>query len=473
MRGRGFLPAVSQTTRSLVRQDIVAEPNVGRRFAIQPTQTIEDATAPFGSGQGGYERSQQQRYALATPAIANERQVKAIPNPNRRRSEEEEAAFREELIITTRFPADRFPRLAQIAAEALAQNQLTDGRPFDKAVALWRHFLAPGEYEYSLNLNISPDENIDPIEDFVANCRSGSCEYFASALAMMLRSQDIPARLVRGYKTGTFNTVGRYYLIQERDAHSWVEAWMPTDVVATELAGAPSDGGAWYRFDPTPARSNQLLLQEPGTGERIAQAFDYVELLWRDYVLSLNTARQDEIVYEPLTARAGALPQWVEMRRVRRWLQQAGTAMGFDVMPRGGRASRVFETSTAVAVIASLLVLAAFLYGLRLAWSAMFKRRGVRRKIANAAPEFYDRLERVLAKLLVVRKLSETPRELAAAAGQRLAAILGDAEIATLPAELVGVYYRVRFGKGRLDKIESDAIEQALKKIELAVHRTR
>src|SRR5207248_1702340 len=125
----------------------------------------------------------------------------------------------------------------------------------------------------------------------------------ASALAMMLRSQDIPARLVRGYKGGTFNTVGRYYLVQERDAHSWVEAWMPNEAVSTELAGAPSDGGAWYRFDPTPGRINQLSIEQPGMGEQIAQAFDYVELLWRDYVLSLNTARQDEIVYDPLTAR--------------------------------------------------------------------------------------------------------------------------------------------------------------------------
>ena len=43
---------------------------------------------------------------------------------------------------------------------------------------------------------------------------------------MMLRSQKIPARIIRGYKGGTFNTVGRYYLVQERNAHSWVEAWI-------------------------------------------------------------------------------------------------------------------------------------------------------------------------------------------------------------------------------------------------------
>jgi transglutaminase-like putative cysteine protease len=471
--GRGIIRAVSQTTRSLVRQDIVVEPNVSRRFAIQPTQPIEDATAVYGSGYGGSDRAQQQRYALATPAIVNERQVKAIPNPNRRRNEDEEAAFREELTATTRFPAERFPRLAEIAAQVLEQNQLQDGRSFDKAVALWRHFLVPGQYEYSLNLNISSDDAIDPIEDFVANSRSGNCEYFASALAMMLRSQDIPARLVRGYKCGTFNTVGRYYLVQERDAHSWVEAWMPTEAVSNELAGAPSDGGAWYRFDPTPGRSTKPLIEQPGMGERIAQAFDYVELLWRDYVLSLNTARQDEIVYDPLTARAGALPQWMEMRQVRGWLRRAGAVMGLDSLSRGGRPSRVFEGTIAVAVILALLFLAAAIYGARVAWAAITKRGELPRKAASTAPEFYRRLERLMARLPIVRRSTETPREMAVAAGERLAAFPGEAAIAALPGELVTAYYRVRFGKGRLDKVESEAIEQALKKIELAVQRVK
>src|SRR5439155_11327109 len=136
---------------------------------------------------------------------------------------------------------------------------------------------------------------------------------------------------------------------------------------STELAGAPSDGGAWYRFDPTPARSNQLSIQQPGMGEQVAQAFDYVELLWRDYVLSLNTARQDEIVYDPLTARAGALPQWVEMRQVRYWLRRASALMGFDFRSRRARPSRGFEGPAAVAVILALLILSAAIDGARAA----------------------------------------------------------------------------------------------------------
>jgi transglutaminase-like putative cysteine protease len=451
----------------------VLEPNVSRRFAIEPTQTIQDATADLGSGRGG-DRGQQQRFSLATTAILNDRQVAAIPNPNRLRNKEEEAAFREELETATHFPAERFPRLAEVAAGVLEQSQLTDGKSFDKAVSLWRHFLAPGQYQYSLNLNMSADEAIDPIEDFVANSRAGNCEYFASALAMMLRSQGIPARLVRGYKSGTFNTVGRYYLVQERDAHSWVEAWMPTDVIPlTDLAGVPSEGGAWYRFDPTPGRSNQLSIQKPGMAEQAAQAFDYVELLWRDYVLSLNSSRQDEIVFDPLTARAGALPQWVEMQRIRRWLRQAGVAMGLESIQPGGKASRVFEGTTAVAVILALLLLSVSIYGARVAWTAFRWPGNDRQSKANAAPAFYLKLERLMARLAIERKPADTPREMAAAASKRIAALADGSAVAVLPAEVVDAYYRLRFGNGRLDKVESDAIEQALKKIEVTVQRAR
>jgi hypothetical protein len=470
---RGMRRSVAPQTRSLVRQDIVVEPNVSRRFAIQPIQAIEDPTASFGASHGS-ERVQQQRYSWATPAIVNERQVKAIPNSNHRRNEEEEALFREELNAATQFPAERFSRLAAIAAEVIAQNQLTDSHSFNKAEALERHFLMPGQYQYSLNLNMSAEENIDPIEDFVANTRGGNCEYFASALAMMLRSQGIPAQLVRGYKGGTFNTVGRYYLVQERDAHSWVEAWMPTEAVPpSDLAGAPSEGGAWYRLDPTPGRSNQIALQHPGMGEQVAQAFDYVELLWRDYVLSLNSTRQEEIVYDPLTARAGALPQWVEMRRVRWWLRRVGVSLGLETSRRGGLTAPVFEASAAVAVIGALLVIAASMYGMRIAWTALGRRRTIQQTAANAAPDFYRRLERLMARLAVVRKPAETPREMAAVAHDRLVALAGESTIAALTNEVVGAYYRVRFGKGRLDKVESDAIEQALKKIEAAVHGAR
>jgi hypothetical protein len=78
-----------------------------------------------------------------------------------------------------------------------------------------------------------------------------------------------------------------------------------------------------------------------------------------------------------------------------------------------------------------------------------------------------------MSRLAVVRKSTQTPQEMAVTAGKRLAAIPGETGIAALPGELVGVYYRVRFGRGRLDKVETEAIEQALTEIDAAVKQSR
>ena len=93
--------------------------------------------------------------------------------------------------------------------------------------------------------------------------------------------------------------------------------------------------------------------------------------------------------------------------------------------------------------------------------------------ISSAFFRFYFDTKDPASRLTVVRKSTETPREMAVTAGRRLASVTGEATITALPSELVSAYYRVRFGKGRLDKVESEAIEQALKKIELAVQRAR
>jgi hypothetical protein len=78
-----------------------------------------------------------------------------------------------------------------------------------------------------------------------------------------------------------------------------------------------------------------------------------------------------------------------------------------------------------------------------------------------------------LARLALTRGPTQTPREIAAKAQRRLTEIVGNSEVAALPEKLVGMYYRLRFGNGRLDKVESDAIEQALSQIEMAVQRAR
>src|SRR4030095_7221210 len=84
----------------------------------------------------------------------------------------------------------------------------------------------------------------DPLEDFLFVRRAGNCEYFAAALAVMLRSLQIPARVVNGFQRGEWNPYGGYFMVRLRDAHSWVEVFV--------------DGAGWLTFDPSPRAPGEV-----------------------------------------------------------------------------------------------------------------------------------------------------------------------------------------------------------------------
>src|SRR5207247_558777 len=92
------------------------------------------------------------------------------------------------------------------------------------------------EYRYSLTQARSA--RTDPLEDFLFVRRSGNCEYFATALTVMLRTVGVPARVVNGFQRGEWNPYGEYFAVRLSDAHSWVEAWI--------------DGTGWITFDASP-----------------------------------------------------------------------------------------------------------------------------------------------------------------------------------------------------------------------------
>jgi len=79
----------------------------------------------------------------------------------------------------------------------------------------------------------------DPVGELVFDKRRGYCEYFASAAALLLRLEDVPARYVVGYSVRPSNLEGGHYVVREADAHAWVEAWI--------------EGKGWVEVDPTPA----------------------------------------------------------------------------------------------------------------------------------------------------------------------------------------------------------------------------
>jgi transglutaminase-like putative cysteine protease len=189
------------------------------------------------------------------------------------------------------YPADISDKYLQLPPEidqrisALAQSATSRAAtPYDKAAAL-ENFLKT-KYSYTLDLAGNPGK--DPLAHFLFERRAGHCEYFASAMTVMLRTLAIPAREVNGFLPGEYNDLGGDYIVRASDAHSWVEAYFP--------------GNGWIVFDPTPAAPAVTT----SLFRRISQFADWAELTWNDWVIGYDFAHQT------------ALAQTVQMRS-RNW----------------------------------------------------------------------------------------------------------------------------------------------------------
>ena len=481
-------PSTVVRTASMIRQDIVLEsfssPLV---FAVLPVQELTDTPRElrFARFTNRIFRSQpaedfvqprEFRYAFGTSSLRNGRQVHGIPHHNPLSTGIDQTFHKVELSELTQFDERRFAGLKALAEQILIDEGLTDAPLLEKVQALEQHFQAPGVYQYSLSLDYVRDENLDPIEDFVVNHRQGHCEFFASALIMMLRSQGIPARMVVGYRGGEFNSLGDYYLVRQKHAHTWVEALLPAgEVPVWEIAGVPSRGGTWYRLDPTPPSFQAVMSgAEQGPMDRVGEAFDYIELLWRDYVLGLTASKQRENIFDPAANRTlGSLPEWLESRNMRAIVREAAANLGIPLPPRDRSGQRAFDWTGIwlVGIVMALLLGAhVFLAIARRGWWLMRWARQARVRATNTPPQFYRRLESLLARMRLRRASGQTPRELADAAAQRLNNGNGNSgDASRLPAEIVEAYYRVRFGGDALDKSEIETVERALAQLAPAV----
>ena len=115
----------------------------------------------------------------------------------------------------------------------------------------------------------------DPLAHFLFERKAGHCEYFASAMAVMLRSLGIPSRVVTGFQSGIYNPLNGWQVIRASDAHSWVEAYLPRR--------------GWATFDPTPPDPNAV---QTGLGTKLAMYMDAAETFWQEWVLNYDLEHQ-------------------------------------------------------------------------------------------------------------------------------------------------------------------------------------
>ena len=172
------------------------------------------------------------------------------------------------------------PEMIAIAREVFAGCQT----PREKVTALLRHF---SKFDYSTSIEVPPAE--DPVLYFLRDKPAAHCEFFASGTAILLRMVGVPCRYVTGYAGGEFNGVGNYWVVRQRDAHAWVEAYLPDEgwviVDTTPSAHAPATAtgfGMWQLWDEITLRGQMIraaLASEGLFGKWLAIKLFFLSLL--------------------------------------------------------------------------------------------------------------------------------------------------------------------------------------------------
>lgn len=317
---------------------------------------------------------------------------------------------------------------------ALAARVMSGGTPLERAQRLESHLIQ--DYEYTLDFRGRSAEN--PIEDFLFRYKSGQCEYFASSMVLLLRSQGIPARLVTGFLGGEYNPFEGYYIVRDSNAHAWVEAYI--------------EGKGWRIFDPTPP-AGRPAGAESGLPLLMRQAWDFVAFRWDRYVLTFG-------LYDQLRIFGNLRQMWHEL--VSRFQERDRPE---EKAPAGGEAAASSEEIVAgesgprmpdvpLPVALGLTLLAAAVFGIYL------KLRP--RLTATAA---YTRLRRRLGRRGAPLPESVPPLVVGREMAVRYPAAAEPA------ARIIAFYLRESFGGHPLEDGEREALEAALDEAERGMRK--
>ncbi|MBF0317250.1 MAG: DUF3488 domain-containing transglutaminase family protein [Nitrospirae bacterium] len=178
-------------------------------------------------------------------------------------------AIKDDEVKFLQLPKDLSPDIIALA------KTLTAGMGKKQAAEALVGYLRDGQYKYSTE---KLPQSSTPLVDFLFKQKYGNCEYFASALAVMLRASGISANVVGGYKGGIYNAVGGYYIVLQKNAHVWVEAYI-------------KDTG-WVRLDATPSASLESTANDKKMFMKLRLVFDSINYLWNSLVINYNLDKQ-------------------------------------------------------------------------------------------------------------------------------------------------------------------------------------
>jgi protein-glutamine gamma-glutamyltransferase len=304
------------------------------------------------------------------------------------------------------------PRIKLLTDKIIAEAS----SPYDRARTIETYLRS--HYGYTLQLPSTTPP--DPVADFLFVRRQGHCEYFSSAMAIMLRTVGIPSRVINGFSGGEFNDITSQYVIRASDAHSWVEAYIP--------------GEGWQAFDPTPAGNAQTRSR----WNRLMLYMDAMSSFWREWIVNYDLGHQLRLTQDAShgsRAIVGRAQSWgrIEYEKMLVWARRSQERIGASSVKWGVR----------TVIVAALSLLIISLPRLLLLFRKLRFARHPGKAPQLAASIWYERLLRQTAKRGWTKSPSQTPEE--------FAAVITDHKIKGRVLDFTEHYERARFGNSAED----------------------
>jgi protein-glutamine gamma-glutamyltransferase len=224
--------------------------------------------------------------------------------------------------------------------------------------------------EYRYDLDSPSGAAPQPLLHFLFNSKSGHCEFYSTAMAMLLRTLGVPTRNVTGFIGGSYNRFGDFYAVRQGDAHSWVEVYL--------------QGRGWTRYDPTPPLSSAPRSEVTGMVAFLRDVIEAAAQRWSQHVIGYDLDQQVELFRSV-------------KQRYRDW---GGRAMG--------RQLRAYAPPLVVLILGGLAYLAWRRYGFRRT-RVRQGRQGSQPVAVTRAVGLYRSLEEVLRTMGVGRPPSTPP----------------------------------------------------------------
>ncbi len=275
LRGNGdyALPQNSGHGPWVLYQVLMEPSNSGYLFALEHVQRLKVNTAPL----------------IWDPADDS---LSAPPHPFRRLAYQAEslchdAYASQPLSVLTDDDRRRYLQLPSLDSRVAAlAKEISSSAMGERTLAEKTEKFLRDNYRYSLEE--APILNPQPLESFLFETRKGHCEYFATAMVVLLRNLEVPSRIVNGFRGGDYNGIAGDLVVRARMAHSWVEVFTP--------------GSGWSSFDPTPPAIEGP--QQSRFFKTLNNCLDALDLFWGEWILGYDSLVQISL-FRGMEERAG------------------------------------------------------------------------------------------------------------------------------------------------------------------------